>query len=89
MRHVIKQVIKEELTRSDKEEIKKIARTEFQTMLRKSDIKSQIEAIVRKQLKTDKPTQKEVAKISQKVIVQLYKTFWQRRSFWSNKLENI
>lgn len=89
MRHVIKQVIKEELSRSDKEEIKKIARSEFQAMIKKSDIKTQIEAIVIKQLKNDKPTQKEIAKISQKVIVQLYKTFWQRRSFWSNKLENI
>jgi hypothetical protein len=58
-------------------------------MLKSSNTKAKIEDIVKKQLKSDKPTQKEVAKISQKVIVQLYKTFWQRRSFWSNKLDNI
>ncbi len=89
MRNLIKNILKEELTRSDKAEIKKIARKEFETMLKSSNIKAQIEDIVKKQLKTDKPTQKEVAKITQKVIIQLYKTFWQRRSFWSNKLESI
>jgi hypothetical protein len=89
MKKVIKQILKEELTRSDKAEIKKIARKEFEDMLKASDIKAKIEDIVKKQLKSDKPTQKEVAKITQKVIVQLYKTFWQRRSFWSNKLDNI
>lgn len=89
MKKVIKQILKEELTRSDKAEIKKIARNEFEDMLKTSDIKAKIEDIVKKQLKSDKPTQKEVAKITQKVIVQLYKTFWQRRSFWSNKLDNI
>jgi hypothetical protein len=89
MKDVIKQYLQEELTRSDKAEIKKIARNEFEDMLKSSNIKGKIEDIVKKQLKTDKPTQKEVAKITQKVIIQLYKTFWQRRSFWSNKLENI
>jgi hypothetical protein len=89
MKKVIKQYLQEELTRSDKAEIKKIARKEFEDMLTSSNIKGKIEDIVKKQLKSDKPTQKEVAKITQKVIIQLYKTFWQRRSFWSNKLENI
>jgi len=89
MKHLIKQYLQEELTRSDKAEIKKIAKKEFEDMLKSSNTKAKIEDIVKKQLKSDKPTQKEVAKISQKVIIQLYKTFWQRRSFWSNKLENI
>lgn len=89
MKDVTKHYLKEELSRSDKAMIKKIARKEFETLLKSSDVKAKIEDIVKKQLKSDKPTQKEVAKISQKVIIQLYKTFWQRRSFWSNKLENI
>ena len=57
--------------------------------MKENDFKSKIEAIVKKQMKDDKPTQKEVAKISEKVLVQFYKTMWQRRSFWSNKLDNI
>ena len=89
MKSLIKQVLKEELTRADKAEIKKIARTEFEDMLKSSNIKSKIEDIVKKKLKNDKATQKEVADITQKVLVQFYKTLWTRRSFWANKLDNI
>lgn len=89
MKKVIKQVLKEELTRADKAEIKKIAKDEFEAMLKSSNIKSKIEDIVKKQLKNDKPTQREVADITQKVLVQFYKTLWTKRSFWANKLDNI
>jgi len=89
MRETIKKILKEDLTRSDKAEIKKLARKEFESFMKENDFKSKIEAIVKKQMKDDKPTQKEVAKISEKVLVQFYKTMWQRRSFWSNKLDNI
>ena len=82
-------IIKEELTRDDKAEIKKLARKEFEDMLKTTDIKTKIENLVKKQMKNDKPTQKEIAKISEKVLVQFYKTLWTRRSFWSNKLDNI
>lgn len=89
MKNLIKQVLKEELTRADKAEIKKLARTEFEDMLKSTNIKSKIEDLVKKQLKNDKATQKEVAEITQKVLVQFYKTLWNRRSFWVNKLDNI
>ncbi len=89
MRTTIKKILKEDLTRSDKAEIKKLAKKEFESFMKEADFKSKIEDIVKKQLKNDKPTQKEVAKISEKVLVQFYKTMWQRRSFWSNKLDNI
>jgi hypothetical protein len=89
MKSIIKDIIKEELSRADKNEIKKLARAEFEDMLKKTDVKSKIEKIVIDQLKKDKPTQKEVAIITQKVLVQFYKTMWTRRSFWSNKLDSI
>ena len=85
----LKKIIKEELTRDDKAEIKKIAGKEFEAMLKNSDIKSKIEKIVIDQIKKDNPTQKEIAKITEKVLVQFYKTMWTRRSFWSNKLDSI
>ena len=85
----IRKLIKEELTRSDKAEIKRLARAEFEDMLKDSKMKTKIEDLVKKQLKNDKPTQKEVADITQKVLVQFYKTLWTRRSFWANKLDNI
>lgn len=85
----VKQIIKEELTRADKVEIKNIIRSEFEDMLKKSNIKDVIGKIVVNQLKNDKPSQKEVANITQKVLVQFYKTLWTRRNFWANKLDNI
>lgn len=85
----VKQIIKEELTRADKIEIKNIIRTEFEDMLKKSNIKEVIGKIVTNQLKKDKPTQREVANITQKVLVQFYKTMWTRRTFWANKLDNV
>ena len=89
MKKVIKQILKEELTRADKAEIKKIAKAEFEDMLKTNNIKSKIEDLVKKQLKNDKSTQKEVADITQKVLVQFYKTLWTKRSFWANKLDSI
>ena len=89
MKNRIKKILKEELNRSDKAEIKRLARAEFEDMLKKSDIKSKIEKIVVDQLKKDNPTKKEVANITQKVLVQFYKTMWTRRNFWANKLDNI
>ena len=89
MRTTIKKILKKDLTRSDKAEIKKLAKKEFESFMKEADFKSKIEDIAKKQLKNDKPTQKEVAKISEKVLVQFYKTMWQRRSFWANKLDNI
>jgi hypothetical protein len=86
---ILKQIIKEELTRADKTEIKRLARAEFEDMLKTSDIKTKIEKIVLDQLKKDKPSQKEIANITQRVLVQFYKTMWTRRSFWSNKLDNV
>ena len=58
-------------------------------MLKTSDIKTKIEKMVKDQIGKDKATQKEVAKISEKVLIQFYKTLWTRRTFWANKLDNI
>jgi len=89
MRNLIKQILKEELTSADKTEIKKIFKDEYEKKLSSSELKNAVEEIVRKQLKGDKKTEKEVAIITQKVLIKLYKTLWTKRSFWSNNLENI
>ena len=80
---------KKNIKKVDKAEIKKLARSEFESMLNSSDIKTKIEKMVKNQLGKDKATQKEVANITQKVLVQFYKTLWNRRTFWVNKLDNI
>lgn len=92
-RNLIKQVLKEELNKSDETKIKKLARDEFDKMIKKhlkSDaLEKVISDLVIKNIKKDKPTQKEVAKITKEVITKLYKILWTKNNFWSNGLENI
>jgi len=89
MKSNIRKIITEELTSTDKSDIKKIFQTEFEKKLKSTEFKDAINDIVVKQLGNDKATKKQIAKITQKVIVKLYKTFWTRRSFWSNNLEDV
>jgi hypothetical protein len=56
----------------------------------KSDaLEKVISDLVIKNIKKDKPTQKEVAKITKEVLTKLYKVLWTKNNFWSNDLENI
>lgn len=89
----IKEIIKEELNKSDEAKIKKIAKDEFDKLIKKHLNSDELEKVVKelviKNIKKDKPTQKEVAKITKEVLTKLYKTLWTRNNFWSNGLENI
>lgn len=89
MKRIIRKVLLEDLSQKDKSEIKDIFKSEFEKKIKSSDFKDAVEKIVIKQLGNDKKTKKEVAAITQKVLVKLFKTFWVRRNFWSNNLENI
>ena len=87
MSDTIRKILKEE--DFSKTEIKKMIGDEFEKKIKGTAFKDAVKDIVRTQLGNDKKTEKEVAKITQKVLVKLYKTFWTRRSFWSNNLESI
>lgn len=87
MRDTIRKILKEE--DFSKTQIKKMIDDEFDKKIKSTAFKDAVKDIVRTQLGNDKKTEKEVAKITQKVLVKLYKTFWTRRSFWSNNLESI
>jgi len=92
-RNNIKHILREELTKSDETRIKKLARDEFDTLIKKHLNSDQLEKTVKelvvKNLKKDKPTQKEVAIITKEVMLKFYKVLWMRKNFWSNGLENI
>jgi signal recognition particle GTPase len=89
----IKRILNEELNKSDEAKIKKLARDEFDKMIKKhlssSELEKKVQEYVVKHLKKDKPTRKEVASITRDVIVKLYKTLWTKKGFWSNGLENV
>lgn len=89
MKNTIRRIINEELTSADKSDIKDIFKKEFEKHVKSSEFRDAINDIVVKQIGSDKKTKKEIAAITQKVIVKLYKTFWTRRSFWANNLENV
>lgn len=88
-----KKILNEELNKSDEAKIKKIAQDEFDKLIKKhlnsDDLEKKVKELVLKNIKKDKPTQKEVAKITKEVMIKLYKTLWTRNNFWSNGLENI
>jgi len=92
-RNHIKKILNEELNKSDEAKIKKLARDEFDSMIKKhlssSELEDKVQELVVKHLKKDKPTQKEVATITKEVLVKLYKTLWTKKNFWTNGLENI
>ena len=92
-RENIKRILNEELNASDETRIKKLARDEFDTLIKKHLNSDQLEKTVKelvvKNLKKDKPTQKEVAIITKEVMLKFYKVLWMRKNFWSNGLENI
>jgi len=89
----IKKIIKEELNKSDETRIKKLARDEFDKAIKKfvksDDLEKTVKDLVIKNIKKDKPTQKEVAKVTKEVLLKLYKILWTRNNFWTNNLENI
>ena len=87
MKDTIRKILKEE--DFTKTQIKKMIDDEFEKKIKSTAFKDAVNDIVRTQVKNDKKTEKEIASITQKVLVKLYKTFWTRRSFWSNNLENI
>ena len=89
----IRHILREELNASDETRIKKLARDEFDKSIKKhlssSQLETKVKELVLKNLKKDKPTQKEVASITKEVILKLYKILWMRKNFWSNNLESI
>ena len=87
MKDTIRKILKEE--DFSKTQIKKMIDDEFEKKIKSTAFKDAVKDIVRTQVKNDKKTEKEIAKITQKVLVKLYKTFWVRRNFWSNNLENV
>lgn len=84
--------ISEALTQSDKNEIKTIVKSQIKDFLnlnRNSDFEKKVGDIVAKKFKNDKDVEKRILEITRNVIIQLYKTLWTKRNFWSNDLKNL
>lgn len=82
------------LTATDKKEIEKIARKELKDFLSTAKFEKNVVDVVEIELKKKngklyKTHRAEVVDVSTKVLIELYKTFWLRRSFWDAQIKNV
>ena len=82
------------LTNTDKNEIERIARAEIKDFLKKAQFKNAVIDMVEQELngrntKLGKSNRKNIVNISSDVLMELYKTFWLRRSFWNSQIKNV
>lgn len=76
------------ITSEDKNEIKAIAQREMKSFLDTSQAHNVVIKIIQKELGTRKIDDK-IIDLSTKVVVELFKTLWQRKSFWESALKNV
>jgi hypothetical protein len=76
------------ITSSDRSEITAIARKEMKAFLDSSQAHSIVIKIIQKELGVKKIDDK-IIDLSSKVVVELFKTLWQRKSFWESALKNV
>lgn len=76
------------LTSSDKTEIKTIAKKEMKDFLATSDAHNIVIRIIQKEMGTNKINDK-IVDLASKVVVELFKTLWQRKNFWEGPIKKV
>jgi hypothetical protein len=76
------------LTDQDKREIEKITRKEIKDFMDSTNAHKIVIKQIQQELGTKKIDDK-IIDLSTKVVVELFKTLWQRKSFWEGALKNV
>lgn len=76
------------LTDSDKREIERITKKEIKDFMDSTQAHKIVVDMVKKEMGTRDINDK-VIDLSTKVVVELFKTLWQRKSFWESALKNV
>jgi hypothetical protein len=76
------------LTDQDKKEIERITKKEIKDFMNSTNAHKIVIDIIQKELGTKKIDDK-IVDLSTKVVVELFKTLWQRKSFWEGSLKNV
>lgn len=76
------------LTSDDKKEIEKIVKKEIKEFLDTTKAHDIVIKIIQKELGTKKIDEK-IVDLSTKVVVELFKTLWERKSFWQSSLKSV
>tara|TARA_R100001163_G_C5031430_1_gene171540 strand:+ start:748 stop:990 length:243 start_codon:yes stop_codon:yes gene_type:complete len=77
------------LTNTDKREVERIARKEIKDFMNKPMFKNEIQKLVADEIKKGRNTRAEIVDIVSKVMLELYKTFWFRRSMWQSEIKRV
>jgi hypothetical protein len=76
------------LSNEDKKEIERITRKEIKDFLDTTQAHNVVIKVIQKELGT-KDINDKIVDLSSKVVVELFKTLWQRKSFWESSLKNV
>jgi hypothetical protein len=76
------------LTDQDKREIERITRKEIKDFMDSTQAHKIVVKIIQNELGTKKIDDK-IVDLSTKVVVELFKTLWQRKSFWESALKSV
>ncbi len=76
------------ITDSDKREIERITKKEIKSFMDSTQAHKVVIDMVKKEMGTRDINDK-VIDLSTKVVVELFKTLWQRKSFWETSLKNV
>jgi hypothetical protein len=76
------------LTDQDKREIERITRKEIKDFMDSTNAHKIVIKQIQQELGTKKIDDK-IVDLSTKVVVELFKTLWQRKSFWETSLKNV
>lgn len=76
------------LSSQDKQEIERITKKEIKNFMDSTQAHKIVIDMVKKEMGTRDINDK-VIDLSTKVVVELFKTLWQRKSFWETALKNV
>lgn len=76
------------LTNQDKKDIENIVKKEIKDFMDTTQAHKIVVKIIQDELGTKKIDDK-IVDLSTKVVVELFKTLWQRKSFWETSLKNV
>jgi hypothetical protein len=76
------------LSDSDKSQIESIVKKEIKSFMDSTQAHKIVIKAIQDELGTKKIDDK-IIELSTKVVVELFKTLWQRKSFWEDALKNV
>lgn len=75
-------------TSTEKSEIEKIIKKELKDFIDSTQVHNTVIKIIQKELNTKKVDEK-IVDLATKVVVELFKTLWQKKTFWEQPLKSV